>query len=105
MCSGADSEGTPPPHPDHEYAALPPSFQDQLEEARKTIPDQEILIAELQQHCLGFQIFKVMINRYHFIQGSRIMLHLKLCLWPCNLLQKIWWDGVRLSDSNIPVGR
>ncbi|XP_058616661.1 THAP domain-containing protein 1-like [Onychostoma macrolepis] len=43
------SEETPPPHPDHEYAALPPSLQDQFEEARKTIGDQELLILELQQ--------------------------------------------------------
>ncbi|CAM4361339.1 unnamed protein product [Leuciscus chuanchicus] len=37
------SEETPPPHQDHEYAALPPSLQDQLEEARKTIgfPDYD----------------------------------------------------------------
>ncbi|XP_041966785.1 uncharacterized protein LOC125303093 [Alosa alosa] len=43
------SEEIPPPHPDHEYAALPPSLQDQLEEARKTIGDQELLILDLKQ--------------------------------------------------------
>ncbi|KAJ8013235.1 hypothetical protein DPEC_G00051160 [Dallia pectoralis] len=34
-------EETPPPHPDHEYVALPPSLQDQLEEARKTIANRK----------------------------------------------------------------
>lgn len=43
------SEETPPPHPDHEYAALPPSLQDQIEDHRKTIGDQELLILELRQ--------------------------------------------------------
>jgi len=47
--SYTSSEETPPLHPGHEYAALPPSLQDQLEEARKTISDQELLILELQQ--------------------------------------------------------
>ncbi|CAM4272056.1 unnamed protein product [Leuciscus chuanchicus] len=37
------SEETPPPHPDHEYAALPPSLQDQLEEARKTIEGDMVM--------------------------------------------------------------
>ncbi|CAL8386485.1 unnamed protein product [Boreogadus saida] len=49
------SEATPPPYPDHKYAVLPPSLQDQLEEARMTITDQEILIAELQQQLSNVQ--------------------------------------------------
>ncbi|CAL8361634.1 unnamed protein product [Arctogadus glacialis] len=63
------SEETPPPHPDHEYAALPPSLQDLLEEARKTIADQEILIAELQQQLFGVSNFQSDDKRISFYAG------------------------------------
>ncbi|CAL8376040.1 unnamed protein product [Arctogadus glacialis] len=63
------SEETPPPHPDHEYAALPPSLQDQLEEARKTIADQETLIAELQQQLFGVSNFQSDDKQISFYTG------------------------------------
>ena len=67
--SYTSSEETPPPHPDHEYAALPPSLQDQLEEARKTITDQEILIAELQQQLFGVSNFQSDDKQISFYTG------------------------------------
>ncbi|XP_078127386.1 zinc finger BED domain-containing protein 5-like [Sander vitreus] len=37
-----------PPHPDHDYAELPPPLEEQLKEAHKIINDQAELIAHLQ---------------------------------------------------------
>ncbi|KAG1925021.1 hypothetical protein F2P79_025809 [Pimephales promelas] len=64
------SEETPPLHPGHEYAALPPSLQDQLEEARKTISDQELLILELQQK--QFLISNFQENMVGWSQAQRL---------------------------------
>ena len=67
--SYTSSEETPPPHTDHEYAPLPPSLQDQLEEARKTITDQENLIAELQQQLFGVSNFQSDDKQISFYTG------------------------------------
>ncbi|XP_028437745.1 uncharacterized protein LOC114558160 [Perca flavescens] len=42
------STETAPPHPDHDYAELPPPLEEQLKEAHKMINDQAELIARLQ---------------------------------------------------------
>ncbi|XP_039655590.1 uncharacterized protein LOC120558601 [Perca fluviatilis] len=42
------STETAPPHPDHDYAELPPPLEEQLKEAHKIINDQAELIARLQ---------------------------------------------------------
>lgn len=86
------SEETPPPHglhPDHEYAALPPSLQDQFEEACKTIGDQELLILELQQKQFLISNFQGDDKQISFYTGFPDYDTFKAVFMPCNLQQKI----------------
>uniref|UniRef100_A0A8C9XD36 THAP-type domain-containing protein n=1 Tax=Sander lucioperca TaxID=283035 RepID=A0A8C9XD36_SANLU len=57
------SAETAPPHPDHDYAELPPPLEEQLKEAHKIINDQAELIARLQTK-------QFLLSRF---QGDKIM--------------------------------
>lgn len=108
LYSYISSEETPPPHPDHEYAVLPPSLEDQLYEARKTICEQGVLIKELQQKQFVVQNLKgddKLISFYTGFPDYATFKAVFLALQPTAENMVGWSQAQRLKQANLEVIR
>ena len=98
----------PPPHPDHEYAVLPRSLENQLYEARKTICEQGVLIKELQQKQFMVQNLQGDDKQISFYTGFPDNATFKavfLALQPTAENMVGWSQAQRLKQANFEVIR